>query len=549
LSWAIQPHTCPGLFYGTPADDGYLVRIRTPGGILNAGQGRVLAAIVTELIESDSAAIQVTNRANLQIRSSRPLAPILESPLNPPILGDFESTANSDSPQNWGDRGAKDYSCKKSILEAPAADVFERLQAVGLAAANPQVDHLRNLMASPTTGVDPQELIDARPLVQALDAYIQSQPTLAALPAKFSIGVDGGGRVGVGTRSAIAWEHRYNDIHLSAVHVTEGQAPGIYWQLALGASKKLCPTNVLIPPETAVAAIAALITTYLNFVTSHSSVGKQRMKHLLEVWGAEHYLEQAYRHLCPPLPKPWLRVNNPVELLPTQPYGHLGIHAQRQTGKSYIGVSLRLGHLSIPQLLGLADLADQFGSGQLRLTPWQTVLLPNIGNQQVAEVCQRLAELDLSVEGNRVTTAIAACVGKSGCDASATHTQNDALALADFLQQHCKLDFPVNIHFTGCPKSCAQPSPAEITLLGTIIEHSGEGELGYHIAWGRNGQSATYQMVNVPASQVPATIQSLLALYQRERATPTESFAEFSDRYPFPDLPSQLTSQAFNPPA
>ncbi|MGL5196072.1 MAG: precorrin-3B synthase, partial [Chroococcales cyanobacterium] len=125
MAWLIEPNVCPGLFYGTSAQDGYLIRIRTPGGFLNAQQGRVLATLAEAW---GSHLIQVTNRANLQIRA---------------------------------------------VQGAPTAEMLHTLQTIGLAAENPRLDHLRNVMTSPTAGIDAQELWDTRPLVIALDAYIQ----------------------------------------------------------------------------------------------------------------------------------------------------------------------------------------------------------------------------------------------------------------------------------------------------------------------------------------------------------------------------------------
>jgi ferredoxin-nitrite reductase len=127
VTWLLEPNVCPGLFYGTPAQDGFLVRIRTPGGLLNFQQGQAIATLVEQW---GSAAIQVTNRANLQIRS---------------------------------------------VHIAPTADVFQILQTLGLAAQNPSIDHLRNVMTSPTAGIDSQELIDTRPLVQAIDTPVVIQ--------------------------------------------------------------------------------------------------------------------------------------------------------------------------------------------------------------------------------------------------------------------------------------------------------------------------------------------------------------------------------------
>jgi ferredoxin-nitrite reductase len=526
VAWLIEPDGCPGLFYGTPAQDGFLIRIRTPGGVLSYQQGQAIATLAEQW---GSNAIQVTNRANLQIRS---------------------------------------------VHTSPTAEVFQTLQTLGLAAQNPGIDHLRNVMTSPTAGIDSQELIDTRPLVQTLDAYIQSHPELVGLPAKFSIGIDGGGAVGIGARSEIPWEHRYNEIQLSAISgsgewgmgneksntVLHSPLPtphsftkNIYLRLALGAGKQLWDTQVLIQPDECVPVVAALAKVYLDYVSqAPRSQKKPRMKHLLQDWGVERYLQQVNQQLTDPL----RQVTDGLLLPPTQRYAHLGVHPQRQVGFSYIGIHLRLGQLTAAQLHGLAELSKTFGSHSLRLTPWQTVLLPDISDEQVPDVLHHLSSLGLVVSENRVEAAITACTGKPGCAAAETQTQAHAIALANHFNQRLALECPVNIHITGCPKSCAQPSPAEITLLGTRIsthcdanEQGGAIE-GYHVYVGANlhspdalGQEAVQRHLgDVIAPDLPSTIEQLLILYKQYRETPNESFGEFTNRFSMSNLRRLMTS-------
>jgi ferredoxin-nitrite reductase len=139
--------TCPGLFYPIPAQDGILSRIRIPGGILNRKQCFAIADIADQ---HGSGYVDVTNRANLQVREIR-------TGIN--------------------------------------AEILKRLQDMGLGSRNPAVDHIRNIMTSPTAGIDPQELIDTRPFVQGWDNYIAAHPALSGLSAKFSVCFDGGGTV------------------------------------------------------------------------------------------------------------------------------------------------------------------------------------------------------------------------------------------------------------------------------------------------------------------------------------------------------------------
>ncbi len=483
MNWLTQTNICPGLFYGTSAQDGFLIRIRTPGGYLNAQQGKAIAHLMQQWGQLK---IQVTNRANLQLRC---------------------------------------------VHAAPSLEIFQQLQHLELAAQNPSLDHLRNLMTSPTAGIDSQELIDTRSMIKALDYYIQTHPELAELPAKFSIGIDGGGAVGIGTRSEIDWEHRYNEIQLSAVKLDEGkETEKIDFKLALGGNKQLYDTQILIAPDDCLSVVAALTQVYLDYVQKNSQTAKKpRMKHLLQDWGIEYYLQQVNCKLSYPL-RP---EKNTPKLPSTKPYAHLGIHPQRQIGLSYTGVSLPLGELSVHQLLELIQLSETFGNSTLRLTPWQTILLPNIPDEQIPTVLNHLSVLELSPTENKIDAAIVACTGKPGCASAYTETQSHAINLTNYLNQRLKFSKPVNIHLTGCIKSCAQPSPAEITLLGTTFDQKGTTVEGYKIYIGDSQQSLKYQLAEVTATEMPSFIENLLNFYQQHRKNNNESFREFTKRLDF----------------
>lgn len=473
MNWIIDANPCPGVFYGTPAQDGFLLRIRTPGGQLSLTQGRAIARWM-EAWGCDR--LQVTNRANLQLRS----------------LG-----------------------------QAPSPEIFTELKTLGLAAPIPHVDQLRNIMASPTAGIDAHELLDTRPWVQALDDYIQQHRQLEALPAKFSIGIDGGASVAIGTRSPLAWEHRYNEIQLSVVAAdgSKGHSSHLV-HLALGAGKQLHETRCLIPPDRVVEAIAALTQAYLDYLSQaepHPKPGrKRRMTHLLADWGLERYLEQATSY------RPDAFVpGQQVRLAPSAGAAHLGVQRQRQPGLAYVGVDLPLGQLTLAQLQGVLEVVEQVGPGPLRLTPWQSLIVANIAEDQVEGVLQQLQELGLS--GEVPDLAIAACAGKPGCAAAATATQTDARRLLAELPQQMGLEPPVNIHLTGCPKSCAQPGSAEITLLGIAQDT-------YHLYLGDGQDSWTYDLGSVTVGDLSPLLSSLLTRYQQQRRSPDESFTTWLRR-------------------
>ncbi|WP_096608045.1 precorrin-3B synthase [Calothrix sp. NIES-2100] len=463
---------CPGLFYATPAQDGILSRIRIPGGILNSQQCRAIADIADQY---GGGYVDVTNRANLQIRE---------------------------------------------IHQGINALVLKHVQDLGLGCSNTTVDQIRNIMTSPTAGIDPQELIDTRPLVTAWDNYITANSQLSGLSAKFSVCFDGGGIVSV--------SDRINDIVFAAVLV-DGK---VYFRLGLSVGAKGKPaqdTGILLSPEQCLPILIALADVYLGYLDP-SSKHKLRLREVINSLGYENYLQQVQQRLAFPLScgktETW------IEKTATN-YHHIGIHPQSQPNLFYFGVVLPLGRLETMQILGLAELAEKYGSGTLRLTPWQNLLLTDIPQQAIANVQSEISALGLDCAISNINSALVACSGNKGCAASATDTKKDALTLAEYLKTHVALDSPVNIHFSGCTKSCAQHHQSDITLLGVTIEEENRTVEGYRVYVGidNNEQKFGREYQFVTVAKLPALIEQMLLVYKTQRLNLDETFKEFVHRY------------------
>lgn len=471
---------CPGLFYATPARDGIISRIRIPGGILNSTQGHVVAEFAESFGEGY---VHVTNRANLQIRQAEAILP----------------------------------------------SVLTTLQKAKLAAPRSEVDHLRNIMASPTAGIDALELMDTRTLVSELDAYICEHP-LEGLSPKFSVGFDGGGTVSV--------YQQKNEITFRAIALSGDWGLGtgdwglvennIYFHLILGK-----PTFIFLKPEQCISVVAALAQVYLDNVDKNLP-RKPRLKHLLQDKGVEWYLKQAQSYLPFNLSK--LSKSTLTQNINAKSYHHIGVHPQRQPGLSYIGIVLPLGQISSEQLHALGDLASKYGSGTLRLTPWQNLLISDIPNSYILEVKAEIERLGLNWSATDIHSALVACTGKTGCASSATDTKKHALTLSDYLKKHITLDVPVTIHFSGCSKSCAHHGKSDITLLGTLVEKDGILVEGYQIYMGDGEPFGRSLNINITNAELPEKIFRILQLYQIKRTQPSESFGEFANRYTIPQL-------------
>ncbi|MBD2490473.1 precorrin-3B synthase [Aulosira sp. FACHB-615] len=457
---------CPGLFYATSAQDGILSRLRIPGGILNSKQCQAIAQIADM---QGGGYVDVTNRANLQIRE---------------------------------------------ISQGISSEVLQHLQNLGIGSHNSAIDHIRNIMTSPTAGIDPEELIDTRPLIQSWDAYLAAHSELSALSAKFSVCFDGGGKVSV--------SDRLNDILLRAELINTQ----VYFRLYLSFIKSQPPINtgIILLPEQCLSVLAALADVYLQH-TDIQLRRKPRLQAVINSLGWENYLQQVEQRLSFTLQR--------SQLSPTTKeagFWHIGIHPQRQENLFYIGVVLPLGRLTSQQLRRLGNLAAKYGSGTLRLTPWQNLLITDIPQGCVIDVQNHLTDLGLDFTVTNIQSTLVACSGKRGCAASATDTKSHALALADYLKNRVQLNRPINIHFSGCAKSCAQPHTGDITLLGV----SDRNIESYHIYVGdRDSLEQFGQKIyqDVSFIELPARIEQMLTVYKNHRLHHDESFTEFVNRY------------------
>lgn len=475
-----------GLFYVAPAQDSFMLRLRIPGGILAAHQLRGLAAVAEEW---GSGRADLTTRANLQIREFQP----------------------------------------KDIVR-----VLNRVHELGLTARGSGADNIRNITASPLSGLDPAELIDVSPFANALHHYILNSRDLYGLPRKFNVAFDSGGSISVVADT--------NDIGFVAVRVGAGHSvpAGVYFRVLLcgitGHKQFASDCGLLLKPEQAVAVAAAMIRVFVDN-GDRTDRKKARLKYLVDKWGVEKFVAETGKRLAFPL----LRFPEAEcePRLPIHRAAHIGVYRQRQPELHYIGVSVPVGRLPVEHMRALADIAEQFGSGELRLTVWQNLLIPNIPTHRVDSAIECLRAAGLDCTAGTALRGTVACTGNKGCRYAATDTKSHAVELANLLDARFKIDQPVNLHVTGCPHSCAQHYVGDIGLLGAKVG----GAEGYQVVIGggsdRDKGLARELIPAIAYSELPPAMESLFTAYMERRA-PAESFLAFSRRHSIQELQSFL---------
>jgi precorrin-3B synthase len=404
LSRASRRSACPGLFRFAPALDGAICRVKLPCGRLNAAQA---SAIADAAARFGTGVIDATNRSNLQIRGVR---------------------------------------------ADQADELVEALIAAGLGPLAAGGDDVRNVMVSPTAGLDPAQKLDTLPLADRLLATLQTQVGYHTLSPKFSILLDGGEQV-----AAVGHPH---DIWLAAMPDGSGRP-----RFAFGLAG--CPPlpGDRSEPAAAVAVdhardlVTAIIDLFLELAAARPEV--TRLRTLLTETSADQFVDRLARRVSFPI----LREQRIAEWRrpPPSTDGHIGSHAQRQDGLIYVGAVPPLGRLTAATLRSVGWIAAALGDGTVRFTPWRSVLLPNIRASRAAEAVRRLDALGLVCHSDDPLATMIACSGSAGCASALAATQRDGLALASRLRSRGSARA---VHLSGCAKSCAAATSAPATLVG-----------------------------------------------------------------------------------
>ncbi|MDE3084358.1 MAG: NirA family protein, partial [Verrucomicrobiota bacterium] len=368
---------------------------------------------------------------------------------------------------------------------------------------------------------------------------------LYGLPRKFNVAFDSGGSISASADT--------NDIGFFACRVTQKSLstfnpqpstiePGIYFRVQLGGITGHGDfgrdAGLLIKPSECVAVAAAMIRVF-NEHGDRTNRKKARLKYLLEKWGLEKFVAEAEKKLAFRLVRASLEVCAPRR--PLLKHGWLGVYKQAQRTWNYIGVGVPVGRLTAKQMRQLADLAEHYGKGEVRLTVWQNLILPHIPDAFVETVKRSLQRMGLHTEASGATGGIVACTGSKGCRYSSTDTKSHALALIKALSERkLTIEKPVNMHFTGCPHSCAQHYCGDLGFLGAKL---GDGSEGYHVVFGGgmgDEQGIAREVFRgVHAGEVPSLVEKILRTYET-RKNSSESCVEWSRRHTVGQLQEML---------
>lgn len=420
-------------------------------------------------------------------------------------------------------------------------EVVDALDAAGLSPKGACGDVVRNVTGCPLAGIAADEVLDASPVALEISELLKANPAFYNLPRKFKISATG----------CPSWctYPEINDIGLTPA-MLNGES-GFSIRVGGGLSREpylAVRLDAFILPHQAVSVTRAVAEIFRDQQALRESRERARMKYLFlkEGWTSEIFLAELQSRLD------FTLLSGAPEQVPDDILrDHAGIHPQRQPGLSYVGASVLCGRLTGQQLEAAAELAERFGSGELRATVSQNLVFINIPNHKTAELARELGQIGLQVDGSAFWRGAIACTGTEFCKLAITETKGFTRWLVDELEERLpQFDQQLKLHVTGCPNGCGQHWIADIGLEGKKIKHDGKLTDAYYFcvggAVGQHAQISRPVGFRCPAPLVPEAVERLLRNYLADRM-PDENLRAWFGRYSNDEIRSYLAGEALQP--
>jgi ferredoxin-nitrite reductase len=414
--------------------------------------------------------------------------------------------------QRYGDDGNADITTRQNlqlrgIRIEDIPDIFQRLKSVGMTSVQSGMDNVRNITGSPMAGLDADELIDTRELVQKVQDMItnygQGNYQFSNLPRKFNIAIEGGRDNSVHAEiNDIAFVPAYKEGELGFNVVVGGFFSAKRCEAAI-------PINVWVRPNQEVVDLCRGILEVYRDNGLRSNRQKSRLMWLIDEWGIEEFRTRVANHLGYPL-----ATAAEKDAIDWEKRDHLGVFPQKQEGLSYIGLCIPVGRLFADDMLDLARIAEVYGSGELRLTVEQNVIIPNIAAENIATLLTEPLLAKFTPNPTPLQRALVSCTGAQFCNFALIETKNKAVDLIRQLDAELNIPRGVRMHWTGCPNSCGQPQVADIGLMGTKARKDGKTVEGVDLYMGgkvgKDAHLGSCVQKGIPCEDLKSVLTSIL---------------------------------------
>jgi ferredoxin-nitrite reductase len=489
-----------GLYPQRQGGDAFMLRIKIPGGRLTAAQARLIGEIADEHARG---------------------------PAPHPVWGDgyLDLTTRQDIQLHWIRIGA-------------IPEIWRRLEGIGITTVQACGDSARNVLCCPVSGIDGDEVIDAYPVAAAISEFFTGNREYANLPRKFKMSV-------TGCREDCA-QAEINDLALVPARLENGT---VGFNLLVGGGLSDGPrlasdVDVFVRPEEAVE-IARAVAQLFDELGNRENRWTCRLRYLVQELGPERFRAELAARARIPLATAGEHLTNHYR------GDHIGIHRQRQTGLSYVGLNVTVGRMTGLGLIEAARLAETYGDGGIRLTTDQNFILTGVPDARLDTLLAEPLLATYSPAPKPFERGAVACTGNEFCRLAIVETKARAMQWAHELDRRVTIDGPgseiIRLHFSGCSASCAQPQIADVGFRGETAKTADaivEGvDIGLGGSLGRDAAFIDWIDGARPADEVPDALVHLFGRFAGERRD-GERFHEWARRIPRDELRAAMRNGA-----
>ncbi len=445
-----------GLFWRPKSPGKFMLRLRIPNGILNSYQLKVIASIVARYGEDGSC--DITTRQNLQLRG---------------------------------------------ILINDLPEIIKRLKEANLESIQSGFDNPRNITGNPIAGIDPKEIVDTRPYTNALERYLtksgEGNPEFSNLPRKWNTAVAG------------SYDNflLHNDIIFHPVKRNNilGFSVWVGGILSSQLNEYAKPLNAWIPPNKICELTGAAISIWRNNGERYNRT-RARFRFYLDEIGVDKFLDLLKKEIDG-------IEDDPGSKFSQKPRSFFGLNPQKQSGLYFAGLHVPVGRLNVDNIQDLSMISEKYGSGEIRLTEDQNIIVINIPEGNIAEFQSEPLINTFPLYPKPIAAGTVSCTGSTYCSFALTNTKDQATKISTALDSELQIPEEIKIHWTGCPNSCGQAYMGAIGLTGTKTKNN-EGKMveAYNITvGGEQGESpklGTLKYKSIPANEVKDVLKEIL---------------------------------------
>jgi NAD(P)H-nitrite reductase large subunit len=414
---------------------------------------------------------------------------------------------------------------------ADVQEIWRRLDEVGLHTLQTGMDNIRGVCGCPLAGLTPHELLDASPVVHEYTNLILHNRDFTNLPRKFNVTITGCMENCCHSETQdIALVPAYRELEGEQVNGFNVLAGG---KQGSGGYRPATPLDVFVPPDQA-ARLALEITAIFRDHGSRAARNRARLGFLIDDRGVRWFRQELQNRWDGPLLRAGtdMRKKHHVDHLginpqkrpspvPLSPRGR-GVRGEGAEPQLYsVGLSVPVGRITTSQLRAVADLAERYGTGLVRMTPGQNIIVPNIPESRIGALTDEPIFKELPYDPSPIMRGLVACTGIDYCPLALIETKGWAIQVAKELERRTegrKLQ-PLTIHWSGCAAGCGLHQVATIGMQGCRSRVNNEIVDAAHVSIkGKTGPTpvvATDVMYDVPCERLAEVLEPLVSYLPR----------------------------------